>query len=293
MQAWHRRWAEQALRVLRPGGHLLAFGGTRTYHRLACAVEDAGFEIRDSIMWLYGSGFPKSHDVSKAIDKAAGAGRKVVRVGKGAATQRTESLGAYEPEYTATVPSTPEAARWEGWGTALKPAHEPIVVARKPLIGTVAKNVLRHGTGGINVAGCRIGHANAADLSASLAKNPGRDDEVSSVVYGADRPQQSVNRNGRWPANVVLSHAEDCELVGVRKVKGSGSVSRNEASAKTDVVLGNFAGRTPFVAYADEDGAETVEAWECAPRCPVAMLDLQSGHLASAGNVRPSTRQTG
>lgn len=114
-------WGE-ALRVAKPGAHLLAFGGTRTFHRLAVAIEDAGWEIRDTIMWVYGSGFPKSHDVSKAIDKAAG-----------------------------------ETGQWSGWGTALKPAYEPIIVARKPLCGTVAETVLRHGTGALNIDGCRAG----------------------------------------------------------------------------------------------------------------------------------------
>jgi DNA modification methylase len=162
-------WRE-ALRVLKPGGHLLAFGGTRTYHRMACAIEDVGFEIRDSIHWMYGSGFPKSLSVEKN-----GAGEA-----------------------------------WKGWGTALKPAHEPVVMARRPLDGTVAANVLAHGTGAINVDGCRVAHASAEDLATSLAKNPGRSDLVTSGVYGAARPQQSVNVEGRWPANVLLSHAEGC-----------------------------------------------------------------------------------
>lgn len=131
-------FAREALRVLKPGGHLLAFGGTRTWHRLAVAVEDAGFEIRDSIAWLYGSGFPKSLDVSKAIDKAAGAARPVVGINPRAAQQTPKadvtSLGAFagtSPDLTAAA--TPEAAQWQGWGTALKPSHEPVVWGVKPL----------------------------------------------------------------------------------------------------------------------------------------------------------------
>ena len=162
-------WSE-ALRVLKPGGHLLAFGGTRTYHRMACAIEDAGFEIRDSIHWIYGSGFPKSHDVSKAIDKAAGATRKVVGTKRldgnaamstkekgGTCATGTNSVGVAPIDVSITAPATPEAQRWQGWGTALKPAHEPVVVARKPLVGIVAANVLEHGTGALNIDGCRIG----------------------------------------------------------------------------------------------------------------------------------------
>src|SRR5699024_7338203 len=149
-------WAEECLRVLKPGGHLLAFGGTRTWHRLAVAIEDAGFEIRDSVMWLYGSGFPKSHDVGKAIDKAAGAEREVVGYSQGRSSAihgGGQSVGKPDP---ITTPATDAAKQWDGWGTALKPAVEPIVAARKPFKGTVAANVLEHGTGALNIDGCRI-----------------------------------------------------------------------------------------------------------------------------------------
>jgi site-specific DNA-methyltransferase (adenine-specific) len=158
-------WAE-CLRVLKHGGHLLAFAGTRTQHRMAVRIEDAGFEIRDMIAWVYGSGFPKSLDVSKAIDKAAGAEREVVgsKVTGGIKRARPNNAEGFSNPYTVgqtavpvTTPATPEAKQWEGWGTALKPALEPITVARKPLIGTVAENVLQHGTGAINVDGCRVG----------------------------------------------------------------------------------------------------------------------------------------
>ena len=150
------------LRVLKPGAHLLAFGGTRTAHRMTCAIEDAGFEVRDTLCWLYGSGFPKSLDVSKAIDRAAGAVREVVANGRWAGREGDPSgteewrLRAEKPRLE-TAPATPEAAAWTGWGTALKPAHEPIILARKPLSErTVAANVLRHGTGAINVDACRV-----------------------------------------------------------------------------------------------------------------------------------------
>jgi len=162
VELWH-----EVLRVLKPGGHLLAFAGTRTQHRMAVRIEDAGFEIRDMIAWVYGSGFPKSLDVSKAIDKAAGAEREVIgesarHVGK--KTQRLEGLNgtstfAETPGMGAmlTAPATEAAKQWAGWGTALKPALEPITVARKPFPGTVAENVLEHGTGAMNVDGCRVG----------------------------------------------------------------------------------------------------------------------------------------
>jgi len=147
-------WAE-CLRVLKPGGHLLAFAGTRTQHRMAVRIEDAGFEIRDMIAWVYGSGFPKSLDVSKAIDKAAGAEREVVSTKPAYGIGGNGCLGGHSDGAVAsvTLPATDPASQWSGWGTALKPAHEPICMARKPLIGTVAANVLAHGTGAINVDG--------------------------------------------------------------------------------------------------------------------------------------------
>src|ERR1051326_2477019 len=150
-------WRE-VLRVIKPGAHLLSFGGPRTYHRLTCAIEDAGFEIRDCIMWIFGSGFPKSLDVSKAIDKQAGAKRKVVGRKVGAFLKKSngfadKAINGHNPNVAITAPATDAARKWQGWGTALKPAHEPIVIARKPLEGTVAENVLKHGTGGMNIDG--------------------------------------------------------------------------------------------------------------------------------------------
>ncbi|MCA3159527.1 MAG: site-specific DNA-methyltransferase, partial [Burkholderiales bacterium] len=151
-------WAE-CLRVLKPGGHLLAFAGTRTQHRMAVRIEDAGFEIRDMIAWVYGSGFPKSLDVSKAIDKAAGAEREVIGPNPNSRPNmvRVEaSVLAPRVDAPLTAPATDAARQWQGFGTSLKPALEPITVARKPLTGTVAENVLEHGTGAINVDGCRV-----------------------------------------------------------------------------------------------------------------------------------------
>ena len=194
----------QCLRVLKPGGHLLSFGGTRTWHRVAVGIEDAGFEVRDSIAWMYGSGFPKSLDVSKAIDKSAGAEREVIGTkiaspkGISGAEGRTDSAaGAYggeSKEINITAPSTPEAQQWQGWGTALKPAFEPIVVARKPLIGTVAANVLEHGTGALNIGGSRIGTEVLPEQKAGQAQ-----------IGTFERSEMlKPERTGRWPANVIL-----------------------------------------------------------------------------------------
>ena len=155
---------EQALRVIKPGGHMLAFGGTRTHHRLMVAIEDAGWEIRDCLMWVYGSGFPKSLNVGKAIDREAGAEREVI--GRNS-TSRGIKPGAHnyvgagvwcKAGHDITAPSTDAAKQWEGWGTALKPAWEPIVLCRKPISeSTIAKNVVKWGTGALNIDGCRVG----------------------------------------------------------------------------------------------------------------------------------------
>ena len=221
-------WAE-AFRVAKPGAHLLAFGGTRTYHRLAVAIEDAGWEIRDCVMWVYGSGFPKSLDVSKAIDREAGAEREVVGFDPIAAAKANKrpagemnarfrnSEAANDNGATITAPATEAAKQWQGWGTALKPAYEPIIVARKPLSGTVAENVLEWGTGGINVDGCRV-----APTGEQLGGS-----HVSTKTDGWDRPwkhdaehiaamraawaeaDRKATELGRWPANFIHDGSEE------------------------------------------------------------------------------------
>jgi len=198
-------WAE-VWRVLKPGAHVLAFGGTRTWHRLAVAIEDAGFEVRDSLAWLFGSGFPKSLNLSKAIDKAAGAEREVLdsydRAGRsggilGAETVITRNI---------TAPATDAARKWQGWGTALKPAFEPIVVARKPLIGTVAANVQQYGTGALNIDACRMG---TSDLIPDTTKNNIRGGAYASDTEGRERDTTyTQNPAGRWPANVILDESQ-------------------------------------------------------------------------------------
>lgn len=235
-------WRE-CLRVLKPGGHLLAFAGTRTQHRMAVRIEDAGFEIRDMIAWVYGSGFPKSLDVSKAIDKAAGAERVVVGRWKPTGTARPARNGShscakttadcgYDPDTDAmvaiTAPATPEAQRWSGWGTALKPALEPITVARKPIAGTVAENVLAHGTGGINVDGCRVEHVTVD--GGSLATNPHLLESINGgngghiIAHEKERRVVTPHAAGRWPANLI--HDGSDEVVGLFPSDKQGSASR-------------------------------------------------------------------
>ena len=206
-------WRE-CLRVLKPGGHLLAFGGTRTYHRMTCAIEDAGFEIRDCIQWLYGSGFPKSHDISKAIDKKLGAERKFICENPNARpnSQPKYSLDGQNKNFQISVqpitaPATPEAQQWDGWGTALKPANEPIVLARKPISEkTIAENVLKWGTGGINIDDCRIELQEEGEDKRLGGKGTWKTEKMAKNVYKGGYSGEGVTSSklGRFPANVIL-----------------------------------------------------------------------------------------
>ena len=205
-------WAE-VLRVLKPGGHLLAFGGTRTWHRMVCAIEDAGFEIRDGIpdlagldapalIWLYGSGFPKSLDVERTVatGTCAGPGRHFAR-------SLPEEDKRLPDDHV--CPVTPESEPWAGWGTALKPAWEPIVLARKPLAGTVAQNVLEYGTGALNIDGCRVGDDTSRGERYN-GKAPGG--SHGDGLTGGPRAEPWDAPAGRWPPNVVLGPAAAAEL---------------------------------------------------------------------------------
>jgi len=219
-------WTE-ALRVAKPGAHLLAFGGTRTYHRLACAIEDAGWEIRDCVMWVYGSGFPKSHDVSKAIDRAAG---ELKPEGKGFTvagySHAPDKLLHTAPSrgYVPPAPATDAARQWSGWGTALKPAWEPIIVARKPLVGTVAENVLTHGTGAINVDGCRVGIA-SGDQKSEGGRKLARHQETNGFDGGWKSKTTNLDDGlGRWPANLIHDGSE--EVVGLFPETGKSTGGR-------------------------------------------------------------------
>ena len=245
-------WRE-CLRVLKPGGHLLAFAGTRTQHRMAVRIEDAGFEIRDMIAWVYGSGFPKSLDVSKAIDKAAGAEREVVgeylmpmdstapgrrpTQGLGYGTSLDNTTGR-----PITAPATDAARQWAGWGTALKPAMEPITVARKPMEGTVAENVQEHGTGAINVDGCRVECDWSTDPSRRGWQGGGtafRYDQSNRPVTGT---KTSPNSLGRWPANLI--HDGSAEVVGLfpESTRWFNAPRKGDGKSKDGAVFGQHSG---------------------------------------------------
>jgi DNA modification methylase len=343
-QSWCEAWAAECLRVLKPGGHLLAFGGTRTWHRLACAIEDAGFEVRDSIAWMYGSGFPKSLDVSKAIDKrrddyedvravvmflraqsakaghsaqsisaALGWGHAVVahflapsrtnaacpsweqwqalkallsfddtmdaevwrlngRKGTpGEAWESRPVTGIHEqstaqqvwmqnysdhvalpPKERRDIPVTDAAREWSGWGTALKPAHEPIVVARKPLVGTVAANVLEHGTGALNIDGCRV----AGEVPSVPQPVFGVASGVTDFGAGVGRNgEMSSAPNGRWPANVVLDEDQAAELNKQSGVRSSPRPYTKSKAGWLPPTVEHVTNELQSVEYGDSGGA--------------------------------------
>jgi len=202
---------QEALRIAKPGCHLLAFGGTRTFHRLAVAIEDAGWEIRDTVMWVYGSGFPKSLNIGKAVDKITGAKREVVGAREVFGTARKvkgkQGIGAsYTSAGTGTefeehtiIMDTKGTSAWEGYGTALKPAWEPVIVARKPIDGTVANNVLKWGTGGINIDGCRVGTENTLRTNGKTA----------IWSEGGMNTKQGGSIEGRFPANLIHDGSDE------------------------------------------------------------------------------------
>jgi len=293
-------WAE-CLRVAKPGATLLAFGGTRTYHRIAVAIEDAGWYIADSIHWVYGTGFPKSLDIGKAIDKRAGAEQEVVGPnlhscagrapgimhigGQNARPQMEQRMvaeGNDKPPITA--PATDLAREWDGWGTALKPSHEPIILARKPCEGSFAANAAKWGVAGLWIDGARVG-TTVETWPATRSYAPGQ------IQPGGVGKTESTGTPpaGRWPPNTVFSHAPGCRCVGTEKVAGHkgypngpkgngfhGGIGRMPDGSRDGAAVDG---------HADPDGTETVAKWECVEGCPVRLLGEQSGE--SVGSDRP------
>jgi DNA modification methylase len=284
---------EQALRVLKPGGHLLAFSGSRTYHRMAVAIEDAGFEIRDQIMWIYGSGFPKSHNISKGIDKAAGFEGEVIATEKidigmqGGSMHAGRQTNVVERDVREF---SEEAQQWQGWGTALKPAHEPIVVARKPLVGTIANNVLTFGTGGLNIDGSRV----ATDDSFS-----GGAKGTSGFAAGYDADGWVAGSTlGRWPANVIHDGSDEVLALFPQTAPGNRPKNRNNGfwSDKPAEELdgerleGGSAARFFYCAKASKrDRNDGLEGFEQV-RTGAMQATADGSMLTGSGNERTTTR---
>ena len=241
-------WKE-ALRVAKLGAWLLAFGGTRTFHRLACAIEDAGWEIRDCIMWVYGSGFPKSHNVSLGIDKGAGVvGNRGKAFRTAGAGNRVDIQGKNGKSGMAYMkPITEEARQWHGWGTALKPSWEPIIVARKPFKGTVAGNVVKHGTGAMNIKACTVG--------TEQVPNNAFQDGMKPFGSGAGHPYEQTINEGRWPANICHDGSEEVMALFPDTKSGAPGIMRkcvNESAAYGDE---SRKPGTPMTGFGDEGSA--------------------------------------
>jgi DNA modification methylase len=257
METW-----KECLRVAKPGAMLLAFGGTRTYHRLTCAIEDAGWEIRDCIMWVYGSGFPKSLDISKAIDKATGAERELLgpTIHHSPGRKATNTLRSMRALYRGeddgkyiTAPATDEAKQWNGYGTALKPAYEPIVVAMKPLDGTFAGNALKWGVAGLNVDGCRLSGKDTTTRHSSSSSYMTR-------KIGEIQPKQDTyptgSDQGRFPANLIHDGSEECvRLFPVTKQQDKRRRKLAKMPPGMHGIYGSFSGTDSTPTYGDNGTA--------------------------------------
>ena len=281
-------WKE-AMRVLKPGGHALIACGTRTQHRMVVNIEDAGFEIRDVVSWIYGSGFPKSLNVSKAIDKAAGAEREVVyrgdepgREGRKSRKKMPQPMDwgntAQEPDdFTITAPATEEAKQWDGWGTALKPACEFFTLARKPLSEkTVAANVLKWGTGGINIDGCRVAPTDDVSGWPKTGSKEGENTSMSGKNYA--RNAKPDNPTGRFPANLIHDGSQEV-LELFPETKSGGGLRHNKNSSKNNA-FGKFA---PNVSSGGGDSGSAARFFYC----PKA-----SKKDRNEGNTHPTVKPT-
>ncbi len=280
--AWFSGVMKECLRVLKPGGHAVVWALPRTSHWTATAIEDAGFEVRDVIYHGFGTGFPKSLNVSKAIDELLGAERRIVGDNP---NHRAVSGVGYEGVYAGgntgaakiTAAATPEAKRWDGFGTAVKPSVEHWILARKPLDGTVAANVLEHGTGVLNIDGCRI------STGEPLVRVLGKTTESASGWKSVKRSAIAGKDGGRWPANVLLSHDERCVVVERTVVRGDSRagkiVSGERPSGFVDTGAPNGSTKPNGALHGDAE----VDVYACVPSCAVRMLDHQAGVKRSGG----------
>ena len=265
--AFQKETWEKCLKVLKSGGYLLAFGGSRTYHRIACAIEDAGFEIRDTIMWLYGSGFPKSLNIGLAIDKRNGVKSKVIGIAnypnnKDIAIKQKEqgnvgclSFGQVSNAERLSYEVKEAQNEWSGWGTTLKPAYEPIIVARKPIKSSLVNNVLKYGVGGLNIDECRV-QPTGEDLERK--NNVGSYASGRTMGLSKTPPQDTTgNFNGRYPANVILTYDEtDFEEVcgNMPNSKGSQGIGFKAEDYEERETATSFT-RGDFIPYNDDGNA--------------------------------------
>jgi DNA modification methylase len=279
-------WKE-VFRVLKHGGHVVSFFGTRTYDWGVMAMRFAGFEVRDCIQWLYGSGFPKSHNISKAINKMYGVEyEEIPASGVGFMKPDSDDWNVTKNQLVQKGESTDQAKEWEGWGSSLKPANEPIVLARKPLEKglSIAENVLKWGTGAINIDGCRVGNEIIKGKKAYVLGNG-----INMSGGLANKDYIPSDSQGRFPANLILTHHPECECVGTKKVKAiKGGRIGNKDGAYSGIGAVGFS--KEFMkgdgGYGDENGEETIENWNCHPDCPIKILDEQSGESKSSKSAK-------
>lgn len=293
-------WKE-VFRVLKPGAFALVFAGSRTQDLMGVSLRLAGFELRDTVSWLYGSGFPKSLNISKAIQARVTTGKSSMSAQRQAAMGEdytptpmagTPGYGVMGARYTGTAgqgaeleATCAEAQQWDGYGTALKPAHEPCLLIQKPLDKTFANNVVKHGCGALNIDGTRISLQRGDPLESGIA---GRDDKALDTGDAAGAwGFKSVDREaglGRFPANLVLSHTEDCVCHGTKSVKSSGAFPAARGSAVATEFGSGQETEGGARLTGNGDGTETVADWECAEHCPVRLLDAQTAGKLSPGH---------
>ncbi len=276
-------WKE-VLRVAKPGATLFCFGGTRTYHRVACAIEDAGWQLKDSLMWIYGSGFPKSLDISKALDKEAGVKGESLGIQKGIGSNSGDARYNWNNpddtvdrrEYESFAPATDIAKQWNGYGTALKPSFEPIILAMKPLEKglTYAQNARKWGVAGLNIDAGRIGDEIIPETLRGKSV-------VTNFMSGGSTPEHK----GRWPANVILSHSPDCVQVGTQQINEN--VKVRQGSVRHKSIWNSTDGDGRVMNAPDNYGQETIDVYACVPNCPIRIMDTQSGKLAVSGRKNP------
>ena len=289
-------WSE-CMRVLKPGAYCLAFGGSRTFHRLVCAIEDVGFIIHPMIGWVFGSGFPKATNLSKQFDKVAGAERKITGKEKYDALTELYKIGEdkdnIRTDINITESSTDLAKKWDGYyygRQSLKPALEPICMAQKPISEKrMVDNVVKWGVGAINVDGCRVG----SDTVKTMARSDTKHGKSNSLGSSWSGNIDESERTGRFPANLILQHSPGCERVGDKKVK-TGKGTRGSYIGTQDRYDGKGYGIQATyepVGFADPDGTETIPSYECEEDCPIKLMNEQSGISKSAtgGTKRKSS----
>ena len=255
---------QEVYRVLKPGGHVLSFGGTRTYHRMAVNIEDAGFEIRDQIQWLYSTGFPKSHNIGKSVDKVRGNDREVVGeldtqiFDNPTLKEQGSMMGSPSDRKIGKIDITKGTSEWEGWGTALKPANEPICLARKPLSEkTIVDNVLRWGTGGINIDGCRIEGAYGTGQNEIMERDADIFNDGENKMTGHKKKIMVSNEEGRFPANIILDEEAGQVLDEQSGVSGGGTKSKSgfRLGGKSENSVGLNGTKNALDNYGDKGGA--------------------------------------